>query len=254
MANGLVNASLYAMLAVGFGIVLRSFRVFHVAYGGLYVISAYTFHALATRTHMPLGAAFVLTLIFAAIAGWATEKSLYRPFYRKGASPGTTLIASLGVSVVMENLIAMIFGNEMQLIPRGAAQTHRFGPMVFTEIQLLQLGVGVAVVLLVWAMVRRLRTFKAIWAMGDQPELIPVLGFPILKLRSLSLMVGTTLTAIPASLIYLDIGTDPHVGMSYMLIAAVAVLVGGIDSFAGWVCGASVLAILQSIIVWKFSA
>jgi branched-chain amino acid transport system permease protein len=42
--------------------------------------------------------------------------------------------------------------------------------------------------------------------------------------------------------------------MSYLLIATVAVLVGGLNSYMGWVCGAMTLAILQSLVVWKFSA
>jgi branched-chain amino acid transport system permease protein len=62
------------------------------------------------------------------------------------------------------------------------------------------------------------------------------------------------MAAIPACSLTLDIGIDPFVGLSYLLIAAVAVLVGGVDSYRGWVSGAATLAILQSLVVWKFSA
>lgn len=254
LANGLVNGALYAMMAIGFGIVWRSLRVFHVAYGGLYVLCAYLFYTFTGRTGMHPILSILLTLACAAAAGWVMEYALYRPFYRRRVGSGAVLIASLGVFIVLENLIAMIFGNELQTISRGIAQTWRVGPVILAELQVLQFVVGVVVVTLLWILVRRLRIFKALWAMGDQPELIPVLGLPLFLLRNLALMVSTVLIAIPACLICLDIGTNPHVGMSYLLIAAVAVLVGGINSYAGWVGGAMVLAVLQSLVVWKFSA
>lgn len=254
LANGLVNGALYAMLAVGFGIVWRSLRVFHVVYGGLYVLCSYLFYMFVGHAGIPLGLAFVLTLVCAAGAGWVMEIGLYRPFYQRQAGSGAVLIASLGIFVVLENLIAMMFGNELQTISRGIARTWLIGPVVLTALQVLQFVTGVVVVGLLWVMVRRLRTFKALWAMGDQPDLIPVLGLPIFRLRNLALMVSTVIVAIPASLICMDVGTDPHVGMSYLLIAAVAVLVGGINSYSGWVCGAVILALLQSLVVWKFSA
>ena len=52
----------------------------------------------------------------------------------------------------------------------------------------------------------------------------------------------------------LDIGMDPHVGMPALLTSAVAVIIGGIDSYWGWVLGALMIAELQSLVVWKVSS
>ncbi len=254
LANGLVNGALYAMLAVGFGLVWRSLRVFHVAFGGLFVASAYCFHTLVMRVGLHPAPAFLGTLIFAGFTGWLCEIGLYRPFARKGAASSAVLIASLGAFVAMENFIALAFGNKLQTVSRGLARAIHIGPVILTEIQLLQLVVGFGTIGLLWVLVCHLRTFKALWAMGDQPELIPVLGLPVHKLRALVLVLSTVMAAVPASLICLDIGTDPHVGMSYLLISAVAVLVGGANSYAGWVVGGVALAVMQSLAVWKFSS
>lgn len=254
LSNGLVNAALFAMLAVGFGLVWRSLRVFHLAYGGLFVVSSYLFRTLTVRAGLPPWAAGIFTVAVSAGLGWLIELVLYRPFYRRKASSGSVLIASMGVLVMLENIVAMIFGNELQTVPRGMAAVTQFGGVRLTSLQLWGFGIGVASVAFLWVLVRRLRTFKALWAMGDQPELIPVLGLPLYRLRAMVLAIGTAMAAIPACVITLDIGIDPFVGMSYLLIAAVAVLVGGVDSYRGWVSGAATLAILQSLVVWKFSA
>jgi branched-chain amino acid transport system permease protein len=164
------------------------------------------------------------------------------------------LVASLGLFVATENTIALIFGNELQTVQRGIESAFRLGPVLLTRLQAVEFGVGAFVVTALWLLVRRLRTFKALWAMGDQPELISVLGLPLFQLRTLVFAISTVLVAVPASLSTLDVGIDPHMGMSNLLIAAVAVLVGGIDSYLGWVAGAGLLALLQSFVVWRFSA
>jgi len=254
MANGLVNGALFAMLAVGFGLVWRTIRVFHVAYGGLFVACAYIFHVLVTRYGFSPVTGGVLTTCIGGAAGALMEVGFYRPFYRKEASSGAVLVASLGIFVAIENLIAMGFGNQLQTVLRELAPAFRIGPVALTRLQTIEFAVGLTTVGALWLLVRRLRAFKALWAMGDEPELISTLGLPLFRLRTMVFVISTMLVAVSASLITYDLGVDPHMGMSYLLVAAVAVLVGGRDSDTGWIGGAIVLAILQSLVVWKFSA
>ena len=252
--NGLVNGVLYAMLAIGFGIIWRSLRIFHMAYAGLYLISGYAFFVLAGWLHLSVFTSTALVLFIAGLNGWLVEVFIYRPFYRKNASFGSILIASLGLFIVLVNLLAMVFGNELQTVQRALVTSYRLGPIIFTKLQLIDLFVGTATIGLFLLATRKVRIFKAIWAMGDQPDLIPVLGMPLFRLRSLVIILSTTMAAIPACLLTLEFGIAPYAGMSTVLIAAVAVLIGGFNSYAGWVWGAIILALLQSAVVWKFSA
>lgn len=150
-------------------------------------------------------------------------------------------------------MIAILFGNEIKTISRGIARAYRLGPVILTEIQLLQFVVGCLVVAGIWAATRRIQVFRALWAMGDEPELVAVLGMPLLRLRSLVLGLSSVCVATSACLISMDVGMDPHMGMSYLLIAAVAVIAGGVDSYRGWIVGGVVLALLRSLAVWSFS-
>jgi branched-subunit amino acid ABC-type transport system permease component len=253
LVNGLINGALYAMLAIGFGIIWRSFRIFHIVYGGLYILCTYLFYQFIIAG-IPTSISLFLTLACAVFTGLLIETFLYRPFFQKSASSSAVLIASLGALVVVENIIVIIFGNELRYIARNILQPFRIGPIILTSLQVIQFISGVIVTVIMWIMTRRLRIFKALWAMGDQPELISVLGLPIHLLRNFGMIISTILVTIPACLICLDLGVDPHAGMRYLLIAVVSVMVGGTNSFGGWVAGAFVLALMQSIVVWKFSA
>lgn len=254
LANGIVNGALYMMLAVGFGLVYRTTYIFHIAYGGIYIASAYFFYTFAVIVHLPIIASVLLTVGCSAVLGYLMEHLLYRPFYRKRANSGVMLIASLGMFIIIENSIALLFGNEIKTISRGLSESWRIGPILIMDIQVVEFAVGLVTVVLFWFAVRRLWIFKAIWAMGDEPDLIPVLGLPLFRLRDVVFMLSSVFVAVPACLISLDVGVDPHMGISYMLIAAVSVLAGGIRRLNGWITGAMLLAILQSLAVWKFSS
>jgi len=92
----------------------------------------------------------------------------------------------------------------------------------------------------------KMRTFKIIWAMGDEPGLVPVLGLPLMRYRALVFALSAGLARLAGGLIAIDVGIDPHMGMSYLLIAAVAVLVGGIDQYSGYYCRAANPIALQT--------
>lgn len=254
LGNGLVQGAVAMLYAAGFGIVYRSFRVFHIAMGAQFVFSSYAFYFCTVQLQLPLLASVLGTLLLSIVFALAIELSVYRPFFNKGCSSGVVMIASLGVMIVVENLIALFFGNEVKTISNQLEPSVVFAGLRFTRIQVLQFLVGLGVFAFVGMAVRYGKWFKALWAMGDQPELLAVLGLPVRRLRLGVMMLGGVLVAIPAMLISWDIGMDPHVGMHYLLLGSVAVFFGGADRYWAWGAGALLLSALQSLAVWQLSA
>lgn len=254
LTNGIVNGVLFALLAYGFGLVYRSTRVFHIAYAGVFLIAAYGFYAAQAWLGLPLMLALPAGLVLSGITGLFLECCLYRPFYMRGVSHGAVMVASMGVFIIIENVLSLCFGSEARVFVRGMATPMRVGPVVLTSIQLLQLGVGISVLVAIAVATRRVRAFKIIWAIGDEPALIPVLGVPLNRYRIMVFVLSSVLGGLPACLIGLDVGIDPHMGMTYLLIAAVAVLAGGVDRYKGWLFGGFILSLLNGLIVWKISA
>lgn len=253
LANGLVNGAMFAVLAVGFGLVYRSIRVFHVAYGAVFVLAAYGFHSFVTMAGLGWWSAGFLAVGLSALVGWVIEVGFYHPFYRRGTAPGAVMVASIGLGIVIENGLALIYGNEVRAIPRDLAQPVMLGQVRLTTIQVGQFVIC-SLVLGGLAAANRLRCFRVLRAMGENPELLQVHGWRLGRYRGLVFALSGALAAVPACLVMVDVGMDVHAGMSYLLIAAVAVLAGGVFRAEGWVLGGVVLAILQSLVVWKFSA
>lgn len=253
-ANGVIQGALIACIAVGFGIVYRSFRIFHIGMGAQFVFSCYAFYFFSAKVNLSLAWAGLSALILSILFAWLIEIAIYRPFFRKHCSSGVVMIASLGILIITENVIALLFGNEVKTISNTIEPSVVWGGLRFMRIQLIQFGSSVTLFVLLGILVEKVRFFKVIWAMGDQPELIPVLGLPLSTLRFLIMGIGGAMVAIPAMLISYDIGMTPHVGMHYLLLGSVALFFGGADRYWAWGAGAMILCILQSLIVWQFSA
>lgn len=254
LGNGLIQGAVAVLYAASFGFVYRSFRVFHIAMGAQFVFACYAFYTCAAVCKLPLAVSVPAVLVLSAAFAALIECAVYRPFAQKRCSSGVVMIASLGVMIVLENVVALIYGNEVKTISNQLEPSAAFAGLRFTRIQLLQFFVGLGTFAAVGAAVRYGKWFKALWAMGDQQELLPVLGLPVRWLRLGVMMLGGVLVAIPAMLISWDIGMDPHVGMHYLLLGSVAVFFGGVDRYWAWGAGAMLLAALQSLAVWKFSA
>ena len=254
LANGVVNGALFALLAVGFGLVYRTLRVFHISYAGIYVAAAYALFTFNNILKISLPISILLAIASTCIIGYLIEFGIYRPFFKRNASSGVILIASLGVFIVIENLIALFFGNEVKLISTGIEPSYKFAGILLTRIQIIELIAGLLLIVAFYLLVSKTKFFKMIWAMGDEPHLIPVMGLPLYFLRSTVIIISSFFSASASILSAIDVGMDPHMGMTAFLTATVAVIVGGTDRYWGWILGAFVLSIAESLAVWKMSA
>ncbi len=252
--NGIVNAAVFSLLAIGFGLVYRSMRFFHIAFGGVYILAPFAMIACSGFVRLPFAMIIMAGLLAAVAAGVAMDRLVYFPFETKNASSGVLFIASLGIYILIVNIVALFFGNEIQILSKKIDPSFSLGPLVLTRMQAVQFLAGWSVVLIFWSIIRKSNLMKAIWAMGEAPELVAVLGLPYKLMRTIVFTLSSLFAGLAAILTSLDIGVDPHVGMQALLTGAVAVLIGGVDVYWGWIGGAVLIATLQSIAVWQFSA
>jgi branched-chain amino acid transport system permease protein len=131
--------------------------------------------------------------------------------------------------------------------------TFSFGPIVLTRFQLLAFLAFVAV-FVGFLLFKRTQLGRLLLAFADNPMLVEVLGWNTSTIRIGVFAAGSILAGIAASLSALDVGMDPYVGMSALLMSAVAVIVGGVKVFEGAIVGGILLGIVQSLVVWRLSA
>ena len=254
IADGLCLGFVYGVVAVGFGLIYYSTRVFHLAHGAVYMLAAYSLYLLLAVLNIGLIAAIPSALVIAAGIGIGAEWAVYRPLHRRAASPSVVLISSLGLYIVLVNLVAILAGNEPRVLRPGIEKTVAFGSVVLTRIQIAQLIGGVAVLSGYWFLMERSRLGRLCRAMADNPDLLGVLGGNEGQLRLVAFALGSLLAGIGAVFTSLDIGIDPYIGFPMLLTAAVACIISGVGNFLAPAVGAIALGIIQSVVVYYTSA
>ena len=246
VANGLVNGSHYALLALGFGLIFGTTRVVHFAYGPVYALSAYGCWFAATSLGAPLWLAVLAGIATGAVAGVLSYLVVYRPFERRGSPSLVVLIASLGLFIVLENAIGVVFGTDTKVVPDPPSAVFLWGPLVLTGVQIAQVVALAVVAGATGLYLTRTRMGKAVLAMTDNAEMARVIGIDTVKVSIIAFALGSAIAAVPAALILVKDGATAHMGFLAVFMAFVSVVVGGVGSLRGAVLGGLVLGLIES--------
>jgi branched-subunit amino acid ABC-type transport system permease component len=254
--NGIVAGSVYALIALGFALIFTASRVFHFAHGGVYTISAFAGYTALVTFKLGLVAAFLVAIGFAALLGLLINMLLYEPMKAGGVSPFVAMISSFGVLIIITHVTAMIWGSNPVVLSRGGQTTvYRFGAIYTTDAQLLIIGFAATLALLLWLFFRHMRLGIAIRALGNDSELAEIVGMPAKRLRHISFMVGSALVGVSAMLIGLNVGIiDFNMGTDVILMATVAMIIGGLGNVGAAAGGGFVLGMIQNIAIWKIES
>ena len=252
--NGIAIGALYAIVALGFGLIFNTTRIFHLAHGAVYAVGGYLFVAAFVRWNLPIYISLLMALVGAVMLGMIMELLVYRPLREKNAPLIISFISSLGMYVILQNLIALLFGNETQIIIHQADRVYRIGGIAAGRIQLVGLGTFLLVVVAYALLTSYTRIGKSLKGVSDNPQLAELVGINVTHYRLGVFACGSLLAGIGSILSTLDLGITPNVGFPIVLIAVVSVIIGGVGVFEGALAGGLLLGIAQALSIWYFSA
>lgn len=251
--NGIISGLTIAMLAVAFQAVYLPTRVFFLGLAGVYATAPYVALAmlnggwswwLTGPTVVAVGIGICMT----------AETTIHRRLNSQRAGSGTHLIASLGMYIVLVQALAMLWGNDTKTLRMGLDSVHRIGGVIVTGVQLTTLIVssiglgGFLMFLMRTDLGLRLR------ALADNPTQFALFGYHVNRYRLLAFAAAGGLASLAGLTTAHDLGFTPHAGLHAILLAIVAVIVGGRATFAGPIVGGLLLGMLRSQVVWHWSA
>ena len=252
--NGLVQGSVYALVALGYTMVYGILGLINFAHGEVVMIGAMialtVLKALLAAAFAPVVA--VLLSLLAAIAvcmalGYSIERIAYRPL--RNAPRLAPLITAIGVSIVLQNLAMMIWGREYHSFTLPFHSTsHQLGGAMVNDVQ-----IGIVVVALIimaglmW-LVHRTRLGRAMRAVAENPSAAALMGVDINRVISVTFMLGSALAAIAGFMVSANYGIV-HYYMGFMLglKAFTAAVLGGIGNLRGAMLGGVLLGLIESL-------
>jgi branched-chain amino acid transport system permease protein len=254
-ANGLIVGGMLALMAVGFAIVYTATSYFHVAQAAVFSVAGYMM-IVGHRLGLPLLIAVMIGVGAGTIFGLGVDRGLYRPLARRGTSRLMMLIASLATFIVADNVLAIIFTMDAQFVrvPELRETVIAAGRVRVTWLQALGLVVALLGIIALGIYLARTRQGRAIRAAAGNPTLARALGFPLGRLQTVVFAASSLLASMVGVYFALDAGAVPYRGLSVFLIAAIAVIAGGIGSIAGAAIAAFAIGVIQSMTLLFVSA
>jgi branched-chain amino acid transport system permease protein len=254
VVNGVVSGAIYALTAVGFALIYNSTHIFHLAHGAVFALSGYALFFAVKGLHLSLPIAIPFAICFAILLGLVIEVGGYRPLRRRRVSLATFLISSLGIFIVVENGLTLLFGVLPKLVTDEPLTSHEIGSLIVTDLHLIVIVCCMGIFPLFHFFLTRTRTGTMIRALSDHPELATVLGLRTDRIYLFITILGSGLAGVAGVFVGLDVGVTPVMGWDAVLVAAVAVIIGGVGYLPGAGIAALLVGLIQNLSVLKISA
>ncbi|MDJ0532374.1 MAG: branched-chain amino acid ABC transporter permease [Xenococcaceae cyanobacterium MO_207.B15] len=251
LLNALIAGSTYSLVGIGFSLIFSPARFFHMAHGGIITVAGYLVYAMAVLFKLNHSLSIFIALFLAAILGSVMELLVFRRLRQQKGSGTIQLIASLGILVVLQNLISLVFGDDVMVLNPGVVKEGlQIGAARITDVQLGIVLTNIVVFLLISFLLHRTKIGWMIRAVTDDAELAQIFGISVELVILLPFFIGSAIAGIAGILIAYDIGLTPLLGFQALFMGVVAAISGGITSPTGTMLAGLLLGIIMQISAW----
>jgi branched-chain amino acid transport system permease protein len=245
VVNALSLGSVYALLAIGVAVVFSLLGLINFAHGELVTLAGFTMYALRIND-VPWPVVVPTAIAAAGIAAILMERIAFRPV--RGAPIITLLLTSLGLSLIIQNLLLVFLGARGRSIRIGdwSSATFNVGGVVVQWFDLATVVTTLVALLALSVFLRRSIRGLAMRAAADDFTMTRIMGIRADTTITTAFLFSGLLAGIAA---FFYIGTLGQVGYDYgftpLLKGFIAAVIGGLGSIGGAVAGGFILAALE---------
>lgn len=249
LANSLIRASELSLLAVGLTTVFGILRFPNVAHGDYAMLGAFLVFAF----NETFGLSFFLAVPFAAIAlgmvGVGMDRGVFQPLRRRGAKAVTLLIASMGVALLVRNVVRMIWSSDTRTYDIPLVRPYEFLGVTVGPFQIGIVVAAVVFMILFHLLLQRTKLGKALRAISDDSDLASACAIDTEKMIRWMWFLATVYAALGGAMLALEHVLYPRLGFDILIPVFGAVLLGGIGNPYGAMLGALIIGLAENVIL-----
>jgi len=223
-------------------------RFFHIAHAIIITFGAYFAYLFSVQLGVPMSVSIIVSVIGSTTVGLLINQLIYNPIRKRGTSPLVLLIASLGVFVVLQNVISLVWGDTTKLIRGGNVEP---GYLVWnasiTGVQITTIFVTIILVIVTIVFLQFANFGKNIRAISSNADLAVIYGVNLNRTIMFSFGWGSALAAVTGILVAFETDMVPTMGFNLLLYGVVAMIIGGVGSTWGLIGGSLLLATAQNL-------
>jgi neutral amino acid transport system permease protein len=250
--NGIVVGSIIAIGGIGLTLTFGTLKIMNFAHGDYLTLGAYITLTTNLALHQNLFVAAIIGGIGTALFGVTMEFLLWRPFRSRHAGIITMFIVSIGLSLMLRNAIAMIWGPEFRAFDIDVFSVYQVGPLRLSLSQVVVVIVAVSGVVAIAVMLARTSFGKALRALADDRELAAVAGIDVDRIVIYTWLLGSFLAGLAGVLqALIQSYFDPNFGAHILLLIFAGMILGGIGSAYGCLIGSLILGLAMEVSTWQ---
>lgn len=244
LINVLSLGSLYALMALGLAIVYGILRLVNFAYGELVMVGGYTLLVVGAGP-LPWVLTAGVAVLIAVIASLLLERVAFRPV--RHASANTMLITSFAISALLQNAAILFVSPRPKAVPLPGIFDENFaiGELLISKINIITLVTCLLLLGLLTLFLKRTLLGISLRAAADDFTMTRLLGIRANGVIATAFAISGCLAGV-VSLFWIGrIGSVvPTIGLTPILIAFIATVIGGMESLVGAVVGGYILGLL----------
>ena len=250
IVNGLILGSMYAMVAIGFSMIYGIIRLINFAHGDVVMIGAFLTLGIMQAVGAPFPLVALAVLAAGAAMGILIEKAAFRPM--RGAPQVTGFIASLAVSIMLQNLGILFLTAQPRnfAFPDYLQKVIHIGGVSFRTVDLIIMMSALSLMSTLMLFVRKTKMGVAMRATAENIDVARLMGININRTIMTTFAVGSALAGIAGLMWGGKFGQiDPLLGFIPGLKSFVAAVIGGVGSIPGAIIGGYVLGLSEVLFV-----
>jgi branched-chain amino acid transport system permease protein/neutral amino acid transport system permease protein len=243
--NGVMAGAILSAPAIGFTAIYAVLRFPNFAVASHMTIGAFAGYIVNADLHWPLLPSAVVAFLAAGFVGVVSDAIALRPLRSTGLIAAT--IASVALTIALENLVRLAFGNSLHDYDLPIQRDWRFAGLRVGPQQLQDLAISAAAVLALFGFLSFTRLGRAMRAVADNPVLASLRGIDTRTIGHLVNFTAMGMAGLGGMLLGLDTSIDPLTGFRAILAIFAAAVLGGLGSIPGAVLGALAIGVAEEL-------
>jgi branched-chain amino acid transport system permease protein len=247
VVNGLITGSMYALIAAGMTMIFGVLRAINFAHGEYYMLGTFAAWLVIERLHAPYVVAIIAGVAVAALIAAVIGRTVMQRLI--GAPFQAGVLATLGVSLILQNAVILAFGGGYKMFNGGWIEPVQVFGIGMAQQRIVLIVVAVVVFAALEWMVRATRMGKSIRAVSQNIECCPVNGIDVESVVRRTFMLGTALAALSGVLTApVNVSVYGGMGESITLKTFAVIVMGGMGNVRGTLLAGCILGIVESLV------
>jgi branched-chain amino acid transport system permease protein len=244
--SGFGLGMVYALVALGFVIILKCSKAFNIAQGQFVMIGGYLGYTFLVTFHLPGWLSLLAAIAVAVIMGLLIERLALRPLV--GQSVLSVIMMTIALATVLDGLAILIWGGNFEHYSGGLPTftLPKVGGVSISAETLDGIILAAVVVIILMLVFRYTKSGLAMKATADDEKVVQSIGIKVTTVYAISWVIACVVGVISGILLYSISGvmtSTSNVGLK----AFAVVLLGGVDSIGGAIIAGIILGILEQV-------